>query len=507
MNKKAPGLTDQTQVETLLESLRREAEAQMERSRQVYCNRDLNLEKIDCVGFDMDYTLAPYTQTALDALSVHVTLERLIRERGYPVEILEIKPDPDFAIRGLVVDTWKGNVLKIDAHRHVGTGYHGFTALTEDERKEYREETIRLNDSSRFYLIDTLFALPEAFLYAALVDFLHKREPDRKHDFHRLFGDIRYCIDLAHRDGSIKSEIMANMEKYIAGKDEDLALTLHKMRSAGKQIFLLTNSFPEFSNKVMKHLLDGVLPEYPSWKNYFDIVIAGASKPKFFTERAPFLIADEDGKILGEEYQSLEKDVIYQGGNLIDFERMSGVGGERVVYVGDHIYGDIVRSKKSSAWRTVMIVQEMESELKKSDELRDELARLDAIDAEVFRLSERITFDQTLAYRIDDMIELGNGHDIDQLKTARRELIKNRDQLRRRRKELLAELDEAEVGHESRFNPYWGLIFRLANENTLFGEQVEDYACLYTSHVSNFLNYSPLHYFRAPRQLMPHERY
>jgi len=179
----------------------------------------------------------------------------------------------------------------------------------------------------------------------------------------------------------------------------------------------------------------------------------------------------------------------------------------RVVYVGDHIYGDIVRSKKSSAWRTVMIVQEMESELKKSDELRDELARLDAIDAEVFRLSERITFDQTLAYRIDDMIAVGNGHDIDQLKTARRELIKNRDQLRRRRKELLAELDEAEVGHESRFNPYWGLIFRLANENTLFGEQVEDYACLYTSHVSNFLNYSPLHYFRAPRQLMPHERY
>jgi len=35
---------------------------------------------------------------------------------------------------------------------------------------------------------------------------------------------------------------------------------------------------------------------------------------------------------------------------------------------------------------------------------------------------------------------------------------------------------------------------------------VEDYACVYTSRVSNFLAYSPVQYFRAPRALMPHER-
>ncbi|MEZ4459821.1 MAG: HAD-IG family 5'-nucleotidase [bacterium] len=507
MNIKVPGLEDPSQVESLLESLRREASSQMDRSRQIYCNRDLNLEKVDCVGFDMDYTLAPYHQDALDALSVKLTLERLVKERGYSPDILGIEPVPDFAIRGLVIDTWKGNVLKMDAHRHVGAGYHGFRELTAEERKEYRDATIRLNDSSRFWLVDTLFALPEAFLYAAIIDHLHRTEPDRQHDFKRLYGDIRYCIDLAHRDGSIKTEIMGNTEKYIRGKDEDLALTLHKFRSSGKRLFLLTNSFPVFSSHVMRHLLDGVLPEYPSWKNYFDIIIAGASKPTFFTERAPFLIADEDGKILGEEYQSLDKDVIYQGGNLVDFERMSGIGGERVVYVGDHIYGDIVRSKKSSAWRTVMIVQEMQGELSKSDALREELSRLDAVDSEVFRLTERLTFDQKLVYRIDALIEEGNGFDVDALKIARKELVKTRDQLRRRRKELLVELDDAENALERQFNPYWGLIFRLANENTLFGEQVEDYACLYTSHVSNFLNYSPLHYFRAPRQLMPHERY
>ena len=35
---------------------------------------------------------------------------------------------------------------------------------------------------------------------------------------------------------------------------------------------------------------------------------------------------------------------------------------------------------------------------------------------------------------------------------------------------------------------------------------MEQYACLYTSRVSNFLHYSPMQYFRSPRDLMPHER-
>jgi len=48
-------------------------------------------------------------------------------------------------------------------------------------------------------------------------------------------------------------------------------------------------------------------------------------------------------------------------------------------------------------------------------------------------------------------------------------------------------------------------ILREGNENSRFGEQVNDYADLYTSRVSNFGPYSPLRYFRAPRRPMPHE--
>ena len=36
--------------------------------------------------------------------------------------------------------------------------------------------------------------------------------------------------------------------------------------------------------------------------------------------------------------------------------------------------------------------------------------------------------------------------------------------------------------------------------------QVQEYACLYTSHVSNLANFSPDTSFRAPSDLMPHDR-
>ena len=493
-------------VRSILDVLRAEDE-QVEKPRQIYCNRDLRFEDVEVVGFDMDYTLAPYIQDAMDELSVRLTLERLVRVRGWDSDILRIEPRPDFAIRGLVIDKLKGNILKMDAHRHVGVGYHGLKPMRDRDRHEYRNTTIRLNSDHRFALIDTLFALPEAFMYAALVDWMDTVRPGREHDFVQLYDDIRHCIDLAHRDGSIKTEIQADVGRYIE-RTPSLALTLHKFRSSGKKLFLLTNSYAQYTNHVMLHLLDGMLAEYPSWKHYFDVVITAARKPGFFNEQHPFLEVDDTNDIVSDEVTALKRGRVYQGGNLLDFERMSGMSGESVCYIGDHIYGDIVRSKKSSAWRTVMIVQEMEGELRRADELRDDIAHMDDLDSEILRLNQEIAYEQNLSYRLEHIASAGGARiEADLYETARRELKQQRDRLRRRREHLLEQLERAEAATEANFNAYWGLIFKQGNENTLFGEQVEDYACLYTSRVSNFLNYSPLHYFRAPRQLMPHERY
>ncbi len=466
----------------------------IDKTRAVFCNRDIRLDNINSVGFDMDYTLALYKQEALDALSVELTLERLIKHRNYPAEIASIKPEPEFAIRGLVIDKKLGNIIKLDSHRHVGKGYHGFKELTRNQRFDYRNVTIRLNTDERFALVDTLFALPEAFLYAALVDYLEEH-PELDISFLQLYDDIRFAIDMAHRDGSIKVRIMADVEKYIIA-DPELAIVLHKIRSAQKKIFLMTNSYSAYTEKVMSFLFDGVLPDYPSWRNYFDVIITGAHKPGFFTKNKAFVEVNAEEEVLDENVTRFERGKIYQGGNVLDFEKFTGDKGESVCYIGDHIYGDIVRSKKTSAWRTVMIVQEMEAELNLAGELREELVRVQEFERELLRVNSELAFDKSLteSHRIrtdEEEIEHKAG----------------RDRLKRHRKKLMIKLEDAENLFESKFNHYWGLIFKLGNENTLFGAQVEDYACLYTGRVSNFLYYSPNHYFRSPRQLMPHERF
>ena len=48
------------------------------------------------------------------------------------------------------------------------------------------------------------------------------------------------------------------------------------------------------------------------------------------------------------------KGQIYSGGNCESFTDMIGARGKDVLYVGDHIFGDILKSKKKQGWRTFL---------------------------------------------------------------------------------------------------------------------------------------------------------
>lgn len=43
--------------------------------------------------------------------------------------------------------------------------------------------------------------------------------------------------------------------------------------------------------------------------------------------------------------------------------QMIGAQGKDVLYVGDHIFGDILRSKKQRGWRTFLVVPELSTEV------------------------------------------------------------------------------------------------------------------------------------------------
>jgi hypothetical protein len=79
------------------------------------------------------------------------------------------------------------------------------------------------------------------------------------------------------------------------------------------------------------------------------------------------------------------------------------------------------------------------------------------------------------------------------------------DRVRGRLRSADAEMQAIERRVDLRFHTFWGSLLKEENEESSFGAQVEEYACLYTSRVSNFLLYSPQQYFRSPRDEMAHE--
>jgi len=447
-------------------------------SRRIFCNRNLRLDRLRFIGFDMDYTLARYTQ-AMEYLQSEMALARLVQRYGYDRGILAIRYDPDFAIRGLTVDTARGHILKMDSHRFVGRVWHGTKPLDAEVRRQtYTNRKVSPSDE-RYVMVDTLFSLPEISLYSQLVDYVDRMEAHTsKPTYEKLWGDLRSVMDSLHRDGTLKARIRSDLARYIF-EDDELAETLHRFRSSGKKLFVLTNSEPDYTQAVMSYLLDGRYPGYATWRDYFDFVGTSACKPSFFTSEEPFYEVDEELHITDVEVSSVRRGAIASGGNFLDFARLMGMVGEEVMYVGDHIYGDILRSKVHTHWRTAMVVQEMEDEL---DQIHAHRASLEALDTK-----QRHRFQLTL-------------------ELAARALDGERaEALRGEIRERGREIQSFEQGFAASFNPGWGMLFRDRAELSAFGAQIEDYACVYTSRVSNFRFYSPQWYFRSPRDRMAHE--
>jgi HAD superfamily 5'-nucleotidase-like hydrolase len=501
----ALALLDDPQLARLLTTPRERRE--VERARGVFVNRNLRLANVEMVGFDMDYTLAIYHQRRIEQLSFDLTLGRLISAHGYPPEVGLLPYDHTFVIRGLVVDRAHGNLLKLDRFGQVGRAWHGLRRLTPDAwQRLYRNEPVRIR-GERYAWIDTLFSLPEAWAYAGIIELLESQ--GHPMDFGRLYDDVREAIDSVHRDNSLKRAVRSDIARYIY-RDPELGPALHRLRSGGKKLFLLTNSEWDYTQAVMSHLLDGVAPEYPAWRNYFDVVITGARKPGFFSDGSPFIEVDastEVGTVVGEA-TSLDRWKVYRGGNLAAFERMTGFSGDKVLYVGDHIYGDILKSRKASLWRTCMVVQELEDEIRYTEGRREEISRLSEVEMLRARLDDAVNQHKALLNVLERRLEREDpdGDERDALELQRREAKAELEPLRRALKRAIAIAETLEQDVEAGFNPYWGLLFKEGHENSRFGAQVEQYACLYTSRVSNLLHISPTQYLRSQRELMPHEQ-
>ncbi len=472
-------------------------------NRRVFVNRTLRMGRIRTVGFDLDWTLADYDRDQLVELAFELTLHRMV-ERGYPEAILQAKFRPDFCRRGLLLDSEAGTIFKMDRHRYVGRAYKGRDFLDTAERSRlYRQEPINPGHR-RFYFVDTLFELPEVNIFSELVH-MSRQQPSTVElpPYVQLFQDARSAIDSIHADGTLKRAVLADLDRYLP-RDPLLPLALKRMALGGRRLLLITNSEWYYTDALCRHLFDGAIPGLGNWRALFDLVIVDAGKPGFFRKGGPFIEIDEGGEAAGT-VETPVWDRVYSGGHREGLMELLDGPGESVLYVGDHIYGDVVSSKLSSTWRTALVVSELEDELTVRKSLSMQLRHIEVLRAELADSGQRMDdLDDVLAlYR--SLAPSLNGRQVDgkdlSLAKIRDRLHELRDEHRAMRHHVRRLQDRVSAA----INPCWGSLFKQGSNKSLFGSQVDDYACVYTSRVSNFAFYGSNHYYRVMADSMMHE--
>lgn len=216
---------------------------------------------------------------------------------------------------------------------------------------------------------------------------------------------------------------------------------------------------------------------------------------------ALFRVKPEDGSLLNTDglfeiealgpdgaKQFLDHGKTFQGGNWKHLQAMLEIeAGEEILYVGDHLYSDVLRSKRTLGWRSAFIMPELEEEMRVFNDnvpllsritalrrLRDELGEL----ADGIRQSTQdheVASQQLLEIEEDDAV------------------IKHK----------LSEL--AEHWHGA-FHPIWGAMFNAGYQDSRFAFYVENYACVYTSKATNLGLSSTSRSFRTSGEMLPHDK-
>eukprot|EP00051_Salpingoeca_urceolata_P001362 m.40350 g.40350 ORF g.40350 m.40350 type:complete len:557 (-) comp11359_c0_seq2:1363-3033(-) len=451
-------------------------------TNRIFANREVNLSKIKYYGFDMDYTLAAYNSPEFEELAYSLAVERLV-ESGYPEDLKKLKYDQSFPLRGLLVDRQRGNLLKIDAFGNILVSFHGRQQHSPSERKILFPSGVIAPDQigSKFKVLDTLFALPQACLFADVIHHLEACATDSLHpcetadstviSYSSVYQDLREAFDKVHDSGELKSKTVADLPRYCV-KDERLKLLLERLRDNGKFVFLLTNSGWEYTNNVMTYLLG------EDWRFMFDFVTVAAKKPLFFSDGTRIRRVNvETGRPsiieVNPSSTKLEPGMVFQGGNLATFHKLTGAVGSDVLYVGDHIYADILVAKKARNWRVMLIVPELAAERKtteSSNDIQKQLASLEWVRAELFR-------------------------DLDSKATV----APDTSVLTQFVRELRHQYDQS-------FPSQFGSLFRSGTRLSYFAWQTQRFADIYSHDALCLLNYPAFYRFcpEAP-PLMPHE--
>lgn len=450
----------------------------------IYINRTLNMKKIKVIGFDMDYTIVRYNTEAFEKLTHESMIQKLISDKNYPNFISQLKFEFNRVIQGLVIDKKKGNLLKVSRFGKVKSSYHGLQPIVHKIQQDlYGDRVIDLS-SEDIQSLDTNFSVSNGVLYSQLVEL--KKTHGQLPDFETMADDLKEILDVCHSDGTLKNCVRKNITQYII-QDPDVVTVLERYKKYGKKLLVITNSDFNYTKLLLDYTINPFLKEHKDWTELFEITITLSSKPRFFTTKAPFLKIDPNTGLMSNHEGKISKG-IFQGGFAGKLQKDLDLDGSEILYLGDHIYGDVVSIKKTFHWRTALVLDPLKEEIEgiiKSAPLQHEIEK-------------QMNIKESLEYQLNDIDLRKNETGEEVSKNELASLFLEIDKINLTISDLLEQQKQF-------FNPYWGEMMRAGIEESRFADQVEKYACIYMTKVADLITYSPRIYFRPYRRILPHE--
>ncbi|XP_030535730.1 5'-nucleotidase domain-containing protein DDB_G0275467 [Rhodamnia argentea] len=443
----------------------------------IYVNKNIRLDNVQVYGFDYDYTLAHYSAN-LQSLIYDLAKQHMVNEFRYPEICMTFQYDPSFPIRGLYYDKQKGCLLKLDFFGSIEPDgcYFGRRKLSRKEiNLMYGTRHIGRDQARGLVGLMDFFCFSEACLIADMVQFF----VDAKLEFDAcyIFEDVNRAIQHVHRSGLVHRGILSDPHKYLVKNGEVLQF-LKMLKEKGKKLFLLTNSPFYFVDGGMQFMLEEYMDCRDSWRELFDVVIAKANKPDFYTSEHPFRCYDSEKDTLAfTKVDALLPNKIYYHGCLKSFLQITKWNGPEVIYFGDHLFSDL-RGPSKAGWRTAAIIHELENEIhiQNDDRYRYEQAKFHIIQELLGRLHATVVSSQSEGYK--SLLE-----------------------------ELNEERQKARLIMKRMFNSSFGATFLTdTGQESAFAYHIHQYADVYTSKPENFLLYQPEAWLHVPFdiKIMPH---
>lgn len=339
----------------------------------VYVNNYVNLQQVQVVGFDLDYTLATYSDS-LQELIYKLAMDILVSSFGFPSCLKDVPHASSYAIRGLSVDMQHGLLCKLSHLQRVAVNatYKGKKALDLSEIEELYGESrhVPYNRLEHMRPLYDLYSIVEANLIANCMDYFEHRKyyHGEHYSSSAVMDDIEAAIREVHTSGLMHNAILDDLPKYINSSPKLMDLFQH-LHDGGKKMFLCTNSSYKYADKVLSYILGMSMgpnkgTSRHKWRDIFDVVICSASKPSFYNTKQPFRQWNTDSDIPSTApVKSLEKGLVYIHGSCYVLHRLTGWKGKEILYIGDNLRSDLREARRWHGWHTACVIRELTHEI------------------------------------------------------------------------------------------------------------------------------------------------